>query len=392
MEDNKKKRGRPCKKELNNEEEKTEPKKRGRKPKIVLEEDNDIEKVQTIKKRGRKPKDKLIENNENYTLPNTKTNLYENIILHIPYIIDKKDEMNFFSSIYKNNILENDLLKYEPTLNEPQPSISNFTNNSEILNFEKLLKDNNTEIKNINLDDSNNKNIDLNESKDVKNEENKINNEEEVSKIFNESNIELKLKIDEIKEKIEQNQESLNKDNRQTLTNFFNQFCKNDNFDKYPSKTDICCWWCCHNFNTIPISLPYKYNCDKFHCYGVFCSFNCAAAYNFNNDDHNSYERYMLLNLLYQKITNKKMPVKINLSPPKELLKSFGGYLSIDEYRKNNITNEKSYKLIMPPIISITPQVEENINYMINNKNDYRLKRKNPIVSKSKTLEKFISS
>ena len=37
----------------------------------------------------------------------------------------------------------------------------------------------------------------------------------------------------------------------------------------------------------------------------------------------------MLLNLLYQKVTNKKIPVKINLSPPKELLKSFGGYLSI---------------------------------------------------------------
>ena len=35
-----------------------------------------------------------------------------------------------------------------------------------------------------------------------------------------------------------------------------------------------------------------------------------------------------------------------------------------NEYRKNNITNEKSYKLIMPPIISITPQVEENINYI----------------------------
>lgn len=385
MEEPKKKRGRPCKKDINVEEEiKAEPKKRGRKPKIVsLEENKDMENTHVIKKRGRKPKDKLIDNNENNVSNNTKTNLYENIILHIPYIMDKNEETKFFNTIYNDVNLETDLLKYKPTLNEPKPFESNFMNNNEVLNFEEILKDNNN-LKNENI----NKNINNN----INSINSNVNNN-----VFTENNSDIKLKIDEIKEKIEQNQdnlnkECLNKDNRRTLTSFFNQFCKNDNFETYPEKTDICCWWCCHNFNTIPISLPYKYSNEKFHSYGVFCSFNCAAAYNFNNDDHNSYERYMLLNLLYQKVTNKKVPVKINLSPPKELLKSFGGYLSIDEYRKNNITNEKSYKLIMPPIISITPQVEENINYMMNNKNDYRLKRKKPIVSKSKTLENFISS
>jgi len=376
MEEPKKKRGRPCKKDINNEEQiKAEPKKRGRKPKILSSEENKNENTHVIKKRGRKPKDKLIDNNENNVPYSTKNNLYENIILHIPYIIDKNEENKFFNTIYNNINLDNDFVNYNPILNEPQPLESNFINNNEILNFEEILKDNIVSEK---LDNNIDNNIDINNV-------NKNN-------FLIENNSDIKLKIDEIKEKIEHNQENLNKDNRKTLTSFFNQFCKNDNFDTYPEKTDICCWWCCHNFNTIPISLPYKYSNEKFYSYGVFCSFNCAAAYNFNNDDHNSYERYMLLNFLYQKVTNKKIPVKINLSPPKELLKSFGGYLSIDEYRKNNITNEKSYKLIMPPIISITPQVEENINYMINNKNDYRLKRKKPIVSKSKTLENFISS
>ena len=376
MEEPKKKRGRPCKKDINNEEQiKAEPKKRGRKPKILSSEESKNQNTHVIKKRGRKPKDKLIDNNENNVPYSTKNNLYENIILHIPYIIDKNEENKFFNTIYNNINLDNDFVNYNPILNEPQPLESNFINNNEILNFEEILKDNIVSEK---LDNNIDNNIDINNV-------NKNN-------FLIENNSDIKLKIDEIKEKIEHNQENLNKDNRKTLTSFFNQFCKNDNFDTYPEKTDICCWWCCHNFNTIPISLPYKYSNEKFYSYGVFCSFNCAAAYNFNNDDHNSYERYMLLNFLYQKVTNKKIPVKINLSPPKELLKSFGGYLSIDEYRKNNITNEKSYKLIMPPIISITPQVEENINYMINNKNDYRLKRKKPIVSKSKTLENFISS
>ena len=35
--------------------------------------------------------------------------------------------------------------------------------------------------------------------------------------------------------------------------------------------------------------------------------------------------------------------------------------MSIQEYRKNLITNEKSYKIINPPIISIIPKIEEHV-------------------------------
>lgn len=371
-----KKRGRPSKtnesKNESKDESKDEPKKRGRKPKMIIEEG--VVTDNTIKKRGRKPKDKLIENEEPLvTVDDEKyndsvevsVNAYENIILHIPYVLgNKTNDTDFYNDTYNDENLKLDPYTYYPSLGDPQPLESSFSNNSELLNFESLEHDENKQ------------------KLDIARLNDKMTN----SKI----NHKLKDYKDIINDIIIDNEEESNKMDVGVLVNFFNDVCKNDNYNVYPEKTDVCCWWCCHKFTTIPISLPYKYSNNMFHSYGVFCSFNCAAAYNFNTNDYNCYERYALLNLLYQKITKSKTPSRINLAGPKELLKIFGGCLSIESYRRNNVTNEKSYKLVMPPIMSIMPQVEEHINYMTNNKNDYRLKRKKPIDNKSKTLESFI--
>ena len=72
------------------------------------------------------------------------------------------------------------------------------------------------------------------------------------------------------------------------------------------------------------------------------------------------WERYSLLHLLFMKTYNKKIK-KIVVAPPKEVLNIFGGPLTIQEYRKNLIKNEKSYKIVKPPIISIIPKIEEHI-------------------------------
>ena len=49
----------------------------------------------------------------------------------------------------------------------------------------------------------------------------------------------------------------------------------------YPAKTDVLCWWCCHNFDTHPIGIPMKYDEheDVFKVIGCFCSLNCAFAH-----------------------------------------------------------------------------------------------------------------
>ena len=34
---------------------------------------------------------------------------------------------------------------------------------------------------------------------------------------------------------------------------------------RWPDKTNISCWWCCHKFDNTPCSLPYNYKKDKFY-------------------------------------------------------------------------------------------------------------------------------
>ena len=136
----------------------------------------------------------------------------------------------------------------------------------------------------------------------------------------------------------------------------FKNFNKNG---KWPEQVNIYCWHCCHPFKNKPVSIPIRYSNDIFYVYGVFCSYNCAAAYNLNSNDYNKNEKHQLLSLMYSKLYNINNFIDIYPSPPKEILQIFGGNITIDKYRNNFITNHKEFKLIKPPLISIIPQVEE---------------------------------
>lgn len=118
-------------------------------------------------------------------------------------------------------------------------------------------------------------------------------------------------------------------------------------------KTDIACWWCTHNFDTMPCFIPERYTCDKYYVFGCFCSINCASTYNLNMNDSDVWNRYSLLRKLYG-ITND-----INLAPPRETFAKFGGNLTYNEYRENCIKYFKEYRFIMPPMSPITPLIEE---------------------------------
>ena len=138
---------------------------------------------------------------------------------------------------------------------------------------------------------------------------------------------------------------------------------------------------------------------------GVYCSFNCAASYNFSKNDDNIWERYSLLNLMYKKLYHQKF-IKINLAPPRETLKIFGGYMNIEEFRENSYKNEKIFTVINPPLISIIPKIEENvstqlktnktnfplINESILNKtqNSLKLKRNKPVTNPNNTLQSYM--
>jgi len=169
--------------------------------------------------------------------------------------------------------------------------------------------------------------------------------------------------------------------------------------------TDSHCWWCSHSFDTVPVGLPNKYcpKQKKFYLYGCFCSFNCAHSYNLDIKDYKVWERYSLLNyikkIIYKNVNNTDNLIKPIISaPPKEVLKVYGGELSIEEYRNSSISIPKEYYHLLPPMIPIFSVVEEIPKFFYQNrgskkKNDFgelKIKRNKPLLTQNNNLLNLI--
>lgn len=129
-------------------------------------------------------------------------------------------------------------------------------------------------------------------------------------------------------------------------------------------KNNIACWWDSYEFDTLPYFIPDKYYNNNYYVFGCFCSINCAMAYNLNMGDYKISERNALINQLYENII-KLYKKNIVIAPPKEILKKYGGKITLDEYRDNLISCDKIYRMEIPPLISITTVIEEIYNEKI---------------------------
>ena len=273
------------------------------------------------KKRGRKSKNKLISN----VVSKEENNfVYDNIIVNLPVkMSDITEEKNNkkIESIYENN----------ETTKLFTSDISS-SDNDEYNEIEELKKEC-LEYKN--------------EIEKLKKKLNKINSNEKEEGVY-------KMNIDFV---------SLDGEKQE-----------------YKLKTDIYCWWCCHQFKTVPCQLPEKFFNDKFYVFGCFCSYNCALSYNLDLNDYKVNERTTLLHYMYKRIYNKDINIKKSL--PRQTLKIFGGILSIEKFRKDLLNNDVKYNFIMPPLCSLIPLIEVD-----------SIKKKNRIsVSKKKenTIENFL--
>jgi hypothetical protein len=173
----------------------------------------------------------------------------------------------------------------------------------------------------------------------------------------------------------------------------FLEFIEHNKKKKWPESTNIDCLWCCHEFDNFPFGIPIKKYDTTYYMFGNFCSAECSAAYNFdNNDSCESFERYSLINYLYS------IDKQIKVAGPRLSLKKFGGQLSITEFRNNNNIYSKQYKLLLPPMISLIPLVEEvnlidnkisidNNDNLFNIDNELKLKRTKPLPDSFNTLE-----
>lgn len=165
---------------------------------------------------------------------------------------------------------------------------------------------------------------------------------------------------------------------------------------EWPNYSQYNCWYDCHQFSSAPVGIPEKLVPEiseagspvvwKFYLYGNFCSYNCAARYLNPHDDNiddravidsnfdlvrgdQKSEQMQLLELLAHMETGHKLTEKIKLAPPRLSLKSFGGKLSLEEFRQNFLQH-REYHVFKAPLVPITYELEEISGVGVNSKSD----------------------
>ncbi len=410
----KKRRGRrPKQKE---EEVVVETKKRGRKPKNRDEEEEDVIGMgmdemlgddKAPKRRGRKPKEKTYSVTQGVTVDSSNVvEKAETIILHLPIKKEVTEQV------------------------EPSPYLKKNINYSMISSTYAVSE--NVDMTNVKYVPKKDDGVVVEKKKEKEKEDEKegtemvnayiefgeVKNDYDLNFSFVEENKKVEEEVEEEKMEIIERVDmtgiggsgglmdddfKTNKIIKKNLKNIMYEFVNSNSANTWPESTNTCCWWCCHQFTGMPCSLPELYRKDKFYVSGVFCSFNCAAAYNFReNDGEDKWMRYSLLNLMYKKMYGNKF-VKIGLAPPRHVLKMFGGYMCIEEFRETSLRMDKTFNVIKPPLVAIIPKIEEcilnrgiktgNTNEHILNKtqNSLKLKRTKPLMNPNSTLQSFMN-
>jgi hypothetical protein len=319
----------------------TEPKKRGRKKKIVEEskemnEPNTDEpkEVEAPKKRGRKPKGgKIVPivKSVDQTIEKSK-----NIILHLKCTMSDLVNDNNENNEINNDI--NNVVAFENT------NYSNFLDSTNV----EFNMPNNEVINNLMQNQ-----ISVHQNDDV--------NKEHVLEKINELKINLS---------------------------------KNNISDKRSA-----CFWCTYEFHNPPIFIPKREKNDGYEVYGCFCTPECGVAYlmNENMDSSIKFERYQMMNYIYC----KSLQYESNIKPapdPYYLLDKFYGNLSIEEYR-STLRNNNYLIFVEKPLTHVFPEmfIDNNDftlmkdNSSLNNSlSQYKIKKASTNNKKPKTKSEIV--
>lgn len=355
------KRGRRTKKEIEEAKLAQEQAEKQKSENVILVMEN--QEKPAPKKRGRKPKGGKIvsEQEEKPVVINTKPN----IILHLKCFLSDLDSIGNheqdFSHVNVNSYDENGL---------PYHAITGSSSMNNFSNYQQVLKESDTEA-NI-LHTTINDNI-----SNISDENIKIQNQQECS---NNETVSMK----ETWKKIKNLEQILH-------------------LNSVPDSKSAC-FWCTYDFDNPPIYIPKFLLKNTYQVYGCFCSPECAVGYLMNEtiDSSCKFERYSLLNNLYNKVFNYKKNIK-PAPDPHYFLEKFCGNLTIQEYRQI-LKSDKLFLVVDKPLTRILPELhEDNDEFIINNKiiptsNNYNLKKKvrseNVIQNtneKSETLNKTVN-
>jgi hypothetical protein len=134
-------------------------------------------------------------------------------------------------------------------------------------------------------------------------------------------------------------------------------------YDKHtwPPRSSSWCWQCCHPFETVPAFLPIELNVDNntFYLTGNFCSWNCVKVYAFRMPQFRRPQAACWISLLAFLTVHRPRHCPqdpregnghhhscpcldefkgVDLPAMKEELHTFGGTMSIKDYRKDLLT------------------------------------------------------
>lgn len=349
----KKKRGRKPKiKEITDESNIVvkEKKKRGRKPKILTEEEKQKQNEQPrIRKRGRKPKypiESISEIREKFRDKDKVvfSNSEEQIVNEEEY---NKTQVSF------GNL--NITITEKPEINKDE-----LRNMFKIENLRKIEQEESLPIQQIHSPPQSES------ESEIDNNTKSVVQTEFCKNCMDEDNIEyVKIKKRNVYKQLHK----------------FSRKLKEHN--KWPEKTNILCWWCCYSFNTMPIPsvLNYDYYTKEYNLKGIFCSWECSASFTFERKKNLGF-----LSKLYKEWTGDKI-FKVERAPSKYILKSFGGHMSIDEYRKSPyeerkimLSGDNRLNYINQEILEVYTELEKK------KKKKLKLSRKKPLKNNEKVL------
>lgn len=327
-----------------NQSETKEKKKRGRKPKTQTNEDTKKQTEPRVRKRGRKPK---------YPIES---------ISEIRQKFKNNDKVIFSSSNEQSTVIEEDYNKTQVSFGNLNITISETPE----IDKEELRNMFRKQAEEIRKKRSESKELDI----DIETLP-----PEEPSESEPESDNETTASIQPVLDDNYVYKEVENKRIYKQLYHFREDLHK---IKQWPQKTDILCWWCCHSFDTIPIPsvIKYDYNTKKYNLKGIFCSWECSKAYTLENN-RNTCQLYRL----YREWTGDRN-FEIQKAPPKLVLKAFGGYMDIEEFRKCpyvkrtiKISSDFNMDYVNQEILEVYTTLEKRHK----NKSNLTLKRNKPL-------------
>jgi hypothetical protein len=363
---------------MENEENVSIKRKKGRPRKTDIIDKTPI--IQEKKKRGRKKKEKPIEEPKQKKKRGRKA-----AVKYFSSSIRKKIPL---TTILEDN--ESNILHLEMNENEVESDVESDVENKEFSlqsaqDLIKQYKEIRSNIENENKILENYISDELTIDKHIES----VENEDDISELL-ENRLNIREKQDTIIkesfESIRKHEVTVNNKKLKDITNnsleekrklgYFNVLDTFFEKQEWLHKTDICCWWCCHQFDTVPIGYPIKYidKTNKFRSRGIFCSFPCMIAYSKEQKSENK----ELIKYLFYKLTGlNSFNENLKPAPPRCALKMFGGMLDIDEFR-NSIPNNKIYQMIEYPMIIARDYIQEvdlqrikTVNNTVFNTNDF---------------------